>query len=72
MTGIGGHHHPHIGLVIGPAVLVAAANERRNVLMTETETGIETGIIATIGTEGEGVALLLMKGDVLQVPTGGQ
>ena len=42
--------------------------------MTETETGIgiETEITGMIGTEDEGVVLLLSRGDALSVPTGGE
>lgn len=62
----------------GLAALVVAVNVRENALMTEigTETGIETETgketTGMIGTEGEGVVLPLMKGDVLLVLTGGQ
>jgi len=45
--------------VTGLAVLVAAVNVRRNVSMTETGIGIEIEITVMIGTEDEGVVLLL-------------
>ena len=40
--------------------------------MTETGIGIETEITGMIGTEDEGVVLLLSRGDALPVPTGGE
>ena len=58
----------------GLAALVAVANVRGNVSMTETETGTGTGRETTemTGTEGEGVVPQFTKGGVLPVLIGGQ
>jgi len=58
--------------VTGPAALVAAANVRGNALTTETEIGIGREITEMIGTEGEGVVPLPLRGDAPPALTGGQ
>jgi hypothetical protein len=55
--------------VKGPVALVAAPSVRGNVLTTGR--GIEKEITGMTGKEGEGVVLLVLRGDVLPALKGG-